>query len=326
MIPILLNGLNSQGLNGTTTSWSQLYLSPYSYVNALRLDNLLFLEQLFNETYDKLDQIIKRRQQRLTKKQILDKVHYQEGNIILAVNHPITHKKGQSQELATTVRGVHYVKKVFPEKLRVVGLFSGEERTLPRTYCQKISLDNLSKLSFQLQSLQFQRVADNLFRANKYLQPSYKKTWNALLDKANTFSPEFDYNQDPVPEDFPGLDTVSPDAPAVQKAVDTHETNLQPDSDESTPSQTDIYGDPVQEVAEKPQRMPLRFGWSYNADTCPLPNPPNNPASVLKISCEFYEAGATPEDHQTAAYKRACLAAESHGLKIRSVLWDLKTT
>ena len=116
---------------GTTTSRSQLYLSPFSYVNALRLDNLLFPEQWFNETYDKLDQIIKRRQQRLTKKQILDKTQYQEGNIILAVNHPITHTKGQSQELAMTVRGVHYVKKVFPDKLRVVGLFSGEERTLP---------------------------------------------------------------------------------------------------------------------------------------------------------------------------------------------------
>ena len=88
MIPILLHGLNSQGLYGTTTSRSQLYFSPYSYVNALRLDNLLFPEQLFNETYDKLNLIIKRRQQRLTKKQILDKTQYQEGNIILAVNHP----------------------------------------------------------------------------------------------------------------------------------------------------------------------------------------------------------------------------------------------
>ena len=131
MIPILLHGLNSQGLYGTTTSRSQLYLSPYSYVNALRLDNLLFPEQLFSETYDKLDLIIKRRQQRLTKKQILDKTQYQDGNIILAVNHPITHKKGQSQELAMTVKGIHYGKAVFPDKLRVVGLFSGEERTWP---------------------------------------------------------------------------------------------------------------------------------------------------------------------------------------------------
>ena len=102
MIPILLNGLNSQGLYGTTTSRSQIYLSPYSYTNALRLDNLLFPEQLFNETYDKLDQIIKRRQKRLTKKQILDKTQYQEGNIILAVNHPIAHTKGHRQFLALT--------------------------------------------------------------------------------------------------------------------------------------------------------------------------------------------------------------------------------
>ena len=119
---------------------------------------------------------------------------------------------------------------------------------LPRTYCQKISLDNLSKLSFQLQYLQFQRVADNLFRANKFLQPSYKKTWNALLDKANTFSPEFDIHQDPVLDP----DTASSDAPTVQKAVDTHETEMQANPDDSAPAQTDIYGEPALEVAEAP--------------------------------------------------------------------------
>ena len=43
-------------------------------------------------------------------------------------------------------------------------------------------------------------------------------------------------------------------------------------------------------------------------------------ASLLKISREIYEAGATPEAYQAAAYKRACLAAESHGLDLRSVL------
>ena len=67
--------------------------------------------------------------------------------------------------------------------------------------------------------------------------------------------------------------------------------------------------------------MPLRFGRSYSANTNSLPNLAcKTPKPLLKISRKFYEAGATPEDHQTAAYKRACLAAESHGLKIRSVL------
>ena len=77
-----------------------------------------------------------------------------------------------------TVQGVYYVKKVTPSHLRVIGLFTGEERDVPREHCQKISLDNLSKLQFQLQSLQLQKVSDNLFRANQYLAPKDSKTWN----------------------------------------------------------------------------------------------------------------------------------------------------
>jgi len=157
-----------------------------------------------------------------------------------------------------------------------------------------------------------------LFRANKYLKPNYEKTWTALLDKANSFSPEFDYNQDPIPEEFPGPDTVSPTTPAVQKVVDTHETDLQPDSDANKPTQTDIYGEPAQEVAEKPPPKQLRFGRSYTANSqTTLPNPQKG---VLKVMREFYKVGATPPSHQLQAYKRACQAAESHGLGINSVL------
>ena len=67
-----------------------------------------------------------------------------------------------------TVRGIYYVKDVHPAHLRLIGLFTGKERNLPREYCLKIFLDNLSKLQLQLQSLQLQKVSDNLFRSNKY--------------------------------------------------------------------------------------------------------------------------------------------------------------
>ena len=82
-----------------------------------------------------------------------------------------------------SVKGIDYVKSVPPSHLRLIGLFTGEERNLPREYCEKISLDNLSKLQFQLQSLQLQKVSDNLFRANKYLAPKQAKTWNFVLNK-----------------------------------------------------------------------------------------------------------------------------------------------
>ena len=105
LVPILVQGLNSQGLYGTSTSRNQLYFSPYSYPNLLRLNSLLFPECIFNENYEKLNFIIKRRQSRLTKKQVLDKTKYQPGNIVFATNHPVK-SDGTSQELAMTVKGI----------------------------------------------------------------------------------------------------------------------------------------------------------------------------------------------------------------------------
>ena len=109
-----------------------------------------------------------------------------------------------------TVRGVYYVKDVHPAHLRLIGLFTGEERNLPREYCLKISLDNLSKLHFQLQSLQLQKVSDNLFRSNKYLGPDASKTWNYLLNKNNPM-----YTDDANHPDNPDQDSVMLDPEGI---------------------------------------------------------------------------------------------------------------
>ena len=125
-MPILIQGLNTQSVYGTGTSRSQLYFSPYSYPNSLKLNSLLFPEQIFNENLEKLNSIIKRRKSRLDKKQILDKTEYQEGNIILATNVPTAKSNGTSQELKMTVQGVYYVKKVTPSHLRVLNCSLGK--------------------------------------------------------------------------------------------------------------------------------------------------------------------------------------------------------
>ena len=55
LVLILVQGLNSQSLYGTSTSRSQLYFSPYSYPNSLKLNSLLFPKALFNGNYENLD-------------------------------------------------------------------------------------------------------------------------------------------------------------------------------------------------------------------------------------------------------------------------------
>ena len=56
LVPILIQGLNTQSVYGTGTSRSQLYFSPYSYPNSLKLNSLLFPEQIFNENFEKLNE------------------------------------------------------------------------------------------------------------------------------------------------------------------------------------------------------------------------------------------------------------------------------
>ena len=127
--------------------------------------------------------IIQKRKKTLTSRAILDSVEYQPGNICLATNIPVSAPKGTSKELQLTVQAVYYVKTVSPSHLTLIHLFTSEECTLPREHCTKITLDNLSTLQIQLQSHQLQKVADTLFRANKYLTPDQTKTWNYLLNR-----------------------------------------------------------------------------------------------------------------------------------------------
>ena len=93
MLPLLVQGINASGLYGTSTSRSNLYFSPYSYSNHLQLDGILVPEAIFNQHFEQMKFIVKRRQSRLSKAQVLDKTKYQKGNLVLAVNHPVSNNE-----------------------------------------------------------------------------------------------------------------------------------------------------------------------------------------------------------------------------------------
>ena len=186
LLPNLVQGLNTAPLSGTEVSRNQLFYSPFSHQNPLRLGKLAWPEQLFDMHYSNLKYIIDRRKKNLKKKAILDKVRYQPGNIVLSVNHPVTRPAGEglsSQELQMTVRSIFYVKIVAPTHLRVINLFSGAEKNLPKEYVVKLTIADLSQLQTFLKSHQLQKLSDNLFKANKYLSPDQSKTWSYLLDR-----------------------------------------------------------------------------------------------------------------------------------------------
>ena len=186
LIPNLVQGLNAAPLSGTKVSRNQLFYSPFSHQNPLKLGKLAWPEQLFDMHYSNLKYIIDRRKSNLKKRAVMDRVQYQPGNIVLGVNYPVTKPAGEdlnSQELQMTVRSIFYVKEVAPTHLRVINLFSGAEKNLPREFVVKLTLLDLAQLQTFLKSHQLQKLSNNLFKANKYLSPDQSKTWSYLLDR-----------------------------------------------------------------------------------------------------------------------------------------------
>ena len=235
LVPLLIQGINSTGLYGTSTTRQMLYFSPYSYSNILKLDGLLWPEVLFNEHFDQLKRIVQRRKKSLQKRKVLDKTMYQPGNLVLAVNHPVSatnETKGKSQELSLTTRGIYYVVKVCPAHLRLVGLFTGETRNMPREFVVKLTLDNLTKIQTFLQSHQLQKVSNSLFCANKFLGPNEAKTWSYLLDKNQNHDNESEYFDEDLDTSSDSLTRISADD-LTSPARDTshHTLSTKPASD-----------------------------------------------------------------------------------------------
>ena len=109
-----------------------MYFSPYIWQNSIKLNKLLFPESLFSENYDKLQFIINKRQQNLTTRHIKDSTEYQKGNLVFTINVPKSKTEDGSSELRMTVEDLYYCHKVFPRHLRLIGVFTGITRNLPR--------------------------------------------------------------------------------------------------------------------------------------------------------------------------------------------------
>ena len=130
----------------------------------------------------------------------------------------------------------------------------------------------------QLQSLQLQRVSDNLFRANKYLAPKDSKTWNYLLNRQRDQSSDLDLDFQPVESDAENSNSLDPDITAPESPEhDLDSLNDQP-SDTPAPEppqldrvlsnnsktlpapQLDVYGQPnTQAGAEAEVSTPLNL-------------------------------------------------------------------
>ena len=278
LLPTLLQAINSQGLYGTTTSRAQLYFSPYSWQNSVKLNKMLFPEQLFSENHDKMKFIVNKRQENLKKRQIPDSTSYQVGNLVFGINVPSSKTKDGSNELKMTVEGLYYCKKVFPRHLRLVGVFNGKQRSLPRELCQKVGINQLAELQYQLKSHHLQRISDNMMRANRFVGPDNSRTWQFLMD-----------NRPPI--------SVQPE----ENDQDIDQTHIPDKSVE----QVDIFGD----NSENKRPRTTRSGHVYTMSL--------SPRSILLDSTRLVHSkpdSLAPDSNQTQASARAINIAKSRGL------------
>ena len=168
---------------------------------------------------------------------------------------------------------MYYFKTVSPTHLRLIHLFTGEERTITREHCTKVTLDNLSTLQVQLQTHQLAKVSDTLFRANRYLTPDQSKTWNYLLNKdrqhiSSGIDLQTEYDKFLKQEeqlDAPALDSTELPTDSEQVTeLSGHDKNQLISTDGNLLAK-DVFNNPLDPVDETLIRR-TRSGTTYSLD------------------------------------------------------------
>ena len=225
VLPHMLAGLNSAPLRDTGISRDELFYTPLSVHNLHQLSGLFTPEALFNDHAEQHAKVVLRRKQALKNRAKMDKIEYKVGTLVSAENVPTTHTTGDSQELKPVIHGFFRVTEVLPTSLRLISLTNGETRTLPREYCRRANLTDLSIMKLKLKEHQFKIIARNLFRANKYLTPDKAKIWEEIIGfKFPELPLHIDENDD---DSEPAYDLFIDDVEAG--ALDDQSPNTAPD-------------------------------------------------------------------------------------------------
>ena len=81
-----------------------------------------------------------------------------------------------------TSENIYYVKSISPTHLRLIHLFTGAERSVPKEYITKLNIADLAAIRFSLENHHLSAVHNRLQKENKYLPPQMEKQWLTLLN------------------------------------------------------------------------------------------------------------------------------------------------
>ena len=199
-LPLISSGINGLGLYNSRVTREMLYFSPFANHDNVNLLAFQLPEMIFNQQYSMLKHLANKRKRRLLNSSKIDPTKFHKNSLVLAVNHPIGHQKGTSDELQPVVRGIYYVKEVRPDSLRLIHCFSGLERTLPKNFCQKIDINDLALMKSSLRAHQLAKINNKMISSNKFLPKNQHKTWLNILDsKHGSFTSPQQLNTQQVP-------------------------------------------------------------------------------------------------------------------------------
>ena len=199
-LPLISSGINGLGLYNSRVTREMLYFSPFANHDNVNLLAFQLPEMIFNQQYSMLKHLANKRKRRLLNSSKIDPTKFHKNSLVLAVNHPIGHQKGTSDELQPVVRGIYYVKEVRPDSLRIIHCFSGLERTLPKNFCQKIDINDLALMKSSLRAHQLAKINNKMISSNKFLPKNQHKTWLNILDsKHRSFTSPQQLNTQQVP-------------------------------------------------------------------------------------------------------------------------------
>ena len=172
---------------------------------------------------------------------------------------------------------------MFPRHLRLIGVFTGITRNLPRELCQKVGIQQLAKMQFQIKSHHLQKLSDSMMRANKFVGPDNARTWQYLMGRDPTADVRIDQSEE--------QDYNQPQAPDQKDA------------------QVDVFGTPNNEPAQPGRKT--RSGRAYAITSSLLPN------SILRNARggEYFQPDTpNPDCDQLRASARAHHHASLRGL------------
>ena len=141
-----------------------------------------------------------KRKERLSKATTKCKEIFHVGNLVTDYELPSSAPE-TSQELAPLTQNIYRVIRVDHLTARVVNLFTGQSRTLPKNHLRRLYISDLTNLRYFCTNRYLQNMQHKLYKQNKLTSSDQSKTWLQLLRKPSQTHIDIPYSDEEISKD-----------------------------------------------------------------------------------------------------------------------------